>query len=147
MPNTYLAAICHQRWNIIINSSCIDDLDFAHIEWARLPVQPRCVFFRECELGNESRYLHDIIIIHARSGARFVFDPTGYQFGFDDWLFRWEDYRRRFAVGAKKILDVDVEELSWRKGASGQKLSKGRRFRKEVMRKTKDEIKEGFFWG
>lgn len=59
-------------------------------------VRPRIVFVSEHELGNETRYMHDILIIHCTNGLKFVFDPTGYQFGFGDYLHEWRKYRAKF---------------------------------------------------
>ncbi|KAF1843245.1 uncharacterized protein K460DRAFT_407611 [Cucurbitaria berberidis CBS 394.84] len=72
------------------------DPEMKRVEWARVPVRPRIVFFWENKIGDETRYLHDIIIIVASNGARFVFDPTGYQFGFGGYVHKWETYKKQF---------------------------------------------------
>ncbi|CAO2652711.1 Nn.00g021220.m01.CDS01 [Neocucurbitaria sp. VM-36] len=78
------------------------DLDIDWVEWAWIPVRPRTVFVPEEDVGNESRLVHDILIIHTMDGREFVFDPTGYQFGFGDYLHEWEEYKRLF-------VDADLE--------------------------------------
>ncbi|KAJ4362914.1 hypothetical protein N0V83_010031 [Neocucurbitaria cava] len=76
-----------------------DDAEIERVAWVYCRVQPRIVFVREAAMYNETRYLHDILIIHTSSGAKFVFDPTGYQFGFGDYLHEWGQYKRECVDG------------------------------------------------
>jgi len=124
---------------------CIEDIDIQDIEWARVDVKPRAIFVHEKDLGKEGRYAHDILILHARGGAKFVFDPTGYQFGFGDYMHEWKDYKAKFVSKKMTVRRADEEAL-YKSDCDAEWLSLVQQYRAEVGLKTRDELLGGRFW-
>jgi hypothetical protein len=86
------------------------------------------------------------MIIHVWNSEIFVFDPTGYRFGFGDYVFRWEEYQAAFGLRVEADLDIEFEEeyaAIFYKRAHWHCLDN---LRKGMVAKTKEEILRGEFW-
>jgi hypothetical protein len=89
-----------------------DDADITRVEWVKVNVRARMAFIPEEQLEHTRTYGHDILILHTSSGRAFVFDPSGYQFGFGDYLHRWSVYARDFVVaGSVTICNPGFEMM------------------------------------
>jgi hypothetical protein len=100
--------------------------------------RPRFVYFYKSQSGNEVPCSHDIIIIYTHNGEKFAFDPTGYQFGFEGYLFSWNEYEADFGVCLYEYPDGEEEEDDATAGL--------KELRAELEDKTKEEILRGEFW-
>lgn len=98
------------------------------------------VFVHELALNDDRRPLHDILIIHTSSGAKFVFDPTGYQFGFGDYLHEWRQYKRDWVDEDSKRELVPRDEISEFNKETNNKYRLMQAARLEEIDKVKEEI-------
>jgi hypothetical protein len=78
------------------------------------------------------------MILHAWNGEMFVFDPTGYQFGFGGYLFTREEHEAAFGVSSVEPPDLDIEEE--------EAVTVLKNLRAELKTKTKEQILRGEFW-
>ncbi|KAH7121285.1 hypothetical protein B0J11DRAFT_508314 [Dendryphion nanum] len=62
------------------------------IAWVSSMIRPRLVLLND----NRSQKFHDYFVLTSVCGAKFVFDPTGFQFGFPDFFYTWEEYEERY---------------------------------------------------
>lgn len=101
-------------------------------------------------MGNEGIFSHDFFVLTAWNGSRFVFDPTGYQFGFEKYLYTYEEYE------AECLDPKDTPEFpnsysefnEARNGAlGGNKLLNDAWVLRDMLGdKTRDEIQAGDVW-
>jgi hypothetical protein len=61
-------------------------------------------------LGCEHYYVHNYMIITSSHGISFVFDPSGYQFGYSKILYTLEEYEADIVYGEKMPEEDDIED-------------------------------------
>ncbi|KAL1594287.1 hypothetical protein SLS60_010044 [Paraconiothyrium brasiliense] len=66
-----------------------------NVEWITVNPFPRLVLIKEQIIRTEEEIVHehDCIAIMARDNSRYVLDLSGWQFGYDDYFFTWEEYK------------------------------------------------------
>jgi hypothetical protein len=64
------------------------------VQWMNAHVRPRLLIHVKDETGAEQTPTHDFIRIKTSSGALYVLDLAGWQFGFEGWFYDWDDYVR-----------------------------------------------------
>ncbi|KAH7071017.1 hypothetical protein FB567DRAFT_633722 [Paraphoma chrysanthemicola] len=98
-----------------------DDPDYIEIKAMEVYVWPRLVLFPPGEKHGEEGYVaHTYMVIKFRCGISFIFDPTGYQFGFSKILYSLGEY------------EVDILNPFWQQPREYD-VEAQIRFNKEVM--------------
>jgi hypothetical protein len=88
-----------------------DDPDFVKLESKYAHVRPRLILFPAQEVpGCEHYYVHNYMIITFRHGISFVFDPSGYQFGFSKILYTLEEYEADIVYWKEMPVEDDIED-------------------------------------
>ncbi|PVI05501.1 hypothetical protein DM02DRAFT_650515 [Periconia macrospinosa] len=85
------------------------DLEVESVKQFNVDVKPLLHLFLEHEVGHEKIVTHDIFVIRAKNGSSFVFDPTGYQFGFNNYLWTYDEYKSRFVNGKPRPVCPEEE--------------------------------------
>ncbi|KAJ4359953.1 uncharacterized protein N0V89_000512 [Didymosphaeria variabile] len=67
------------------------------VEWITVNPRPRLVLIRKQVVRAKEEILHehDCIRITALDNSRYVLDLSGWQFGYDDYFFTWEEYKSK----------------------------------------------------
>jgi hypothetical protein len=104
------------------------DLLDCKLRWMRKRIQPQRVFVPSDSKEGVKNYAHDYIQIVCEGNERFVWDPSGDQFGLPDWLYSAKDYREYIekeypdpivgtAEHEKAVLDNEEPQLKLLKAA------------------------------
>jgi hypothetical protein len=81
------------------------------VEWIGAPPRPRLMLVKKADVGTGEEILreHDCIRITASDASQYVLDLAGWQFGYDDYFFAWEEYRRKCVIPEYDITVRDPE--------------------------------------
>jgi hypothetical protein len=103
------------------------------------------VYVWEQDLGKEVRYHHDVVVIRARSGAKFCFDITGYQYGLKGFLHKWELYKAYFDEGEDWATPNSGKEKLAYEAIPSERAQQMVQARQKLLQMTAADIVAGSF--
>jgi hypothetical protein len=124
----------------------LDDLDVEKIEWKRSFIIPHFVIFEVTPQVVKHIRCHDYFVFHCRNRLQYVFDITGRQFGFRDFLFTKAEYDADCVEPGERpppvnIPDTTREFLAEAFGEFGDEGARAlERFRDLVLVRDVDEL-------
>ena len=112
-------------WAVITNNTCVTCVyatlarfkklleavpGVQAVEWMRAAVRPRIVVRWDNDNDHETVLPHDFIRVKLSDGKYVVVDFSGWQFGFDNCFYTWEDYKSNCLAYYDELQRMDVEE-------------------------------------
>lgn len=103
-------------------------------------------------------FMHDFFVLNAADGSRFVSDPTGYQFGFEKFLFTYTEYESTCLDPGSSPVPGDNESdyytlcnshshlYTRKKHYKARRTMASLQLREELQEKTKEQLKAGIVW-
>jgi hypothetical protein len=82
------------------------------VEWISAHPRPRLMLIKKHVVGTAEEILraHDCIRITASDESQYVLDLAGWQFGYDDYFFTWEEYTSKLVIPSYDPEVLDPEE-------------------------------------
>jgi len=98
-------------WAALTDNSCVDSVyvmlekvearlislrEVEEVQWMSAKIRPRLIVHGCQDLTGLVLPNHDFMRIKLRSGKAVVLDLSGWQLGFKDWVYTWEDYENKY---------------------------------------------------